>query len=199
VIRGEALTLGPGEAVFTRGEAAEILGIQPRAVRKSIEFMRDLGMLARNPPETRLKPARKYTLITVENWDVWCRVAEMLAKNPPETRLKPARKSPSEMQKIPEKKSEKTPAPRKRKKYLGNEIVLSEDGFFENISDEFVAEMRRRFPGAKVRAGMDRAARYCAAHGKRYKDYGAFIANWIDREWQALPAEERVPNINRWR
>lgn len=50
------------------------------------------------------------------------------------------------------------------------------------VNHDFLVELQKEYPIIDVEATWVRAQNYCKANGKRYKDYQAFLRNWVDKD-----------------
>lgn len=190
IVGKQIIKLLPGQFVFGRFKAAEILNMNDRTVYDYMKLLNKLEMIS-------MKTNNKFTLVTIVNWAVYQGDAnELQQQNSQQSTICTTQETAIENniynnEKTNDKECKKDKENNKviRHKYGEYLNVLLSDSEFEKLKAEFPSDFKER---------IENLSSYIASTGKTYKNHLATIRNWARKDKPKANKKPDYYNISRY-
>lgn len=165
----KGITVKPGQLIFGRKEFSKKIGVSEQSIRTALKHLKSTN-------EITIKTTNKYSLISINNWYQYQQTNQLpnqqLTSNQPATNHTIRNKEYKNI--------------RKRESNSQSYLLNIPQTDIEQITSEF--ELTAKQLTAKGETLHD----YCLAHGKRYKNYKAFLLNAIRKDFKKRPPKPKV-------
>jgi len=164
----KGIKVQPGQLIFGRKEFSKKIGVSEQSIRTALKHLKSTN-------EITIKSTNKYSLISINNWETYQSINQLpnqqLTSNQPATNHTIRNKEYKNI---------------KRESKLTYLLNIPQNDL-EQITNDFELTVKQ------LQAKGETLHSYCQAHGKKYKNYRAFLLNAIRKDFKKRP--ERVKPV----
>jgi hypothetical protein len=164
----KGIKVQPGQLIFGRKEFSKKIGVSEQSIRTALKHLKSTN-------EITIKSTNKYSLISINNWETYQSINQLtnqqLTSNQPATNHTIRNKEYKNI---------------KRESKLTYLLNIPQNDL-EQITNDFELTVKQ------LQAKGETLHSYCLAHGKKYKNYRAFLLKAIRKDFKKRP--ERVKPV----
>jgi DNA replication protein DnaD len=174
----EQVTVRRGQLVTSRKHLSRDLKISEQSVRTALEHLKSTS-------EITISTTSKFSIITINNYDLYQRVTHSPTSNQPATNQRPTSNQPqykNGKECIRMVKNER-------------EGALAPLGRFKNVflTQNELDELRTKFPN-DYEAKIERLSRYQESKGRTFDNHFATLLDWLEKDLNDKRSDERETN-----
>lgn len=177
----EKTSVKRGQLITSQSHLAEDLKISVKNVRTALEHLKSTG-------EVAVQTTAKYSIITINNYNEYQKVADILAGEGQAN----GRQAAGEGQQYKNSKKEKNSKNSKKR-----EGTLAPFGQFRNVllTQSELDELTSKYPN-DCQKKIERLSRYLASTGKHFENHYATLVDWIEQDGVTQPKKENSSSID---
>lgn len=177
----EKTSVKRGQLITSQSHLAKDLKISVKNVRTALEHLKSTG-------EVAVQTAAKYSIITINNYNEYQKVADTSAGEGQAN----GRQAAGEGQQYKNSKKEKNSKNSKKR-----EGTLAPFGQFRNVllTQSELDELMSKYPN-DCQKKIERLSRYLASTGKHFENHFATLIDWIEQDGVTQPKKESSSSID---